>query len=584
MSNLLEKASILLTPTGYDNGSMNCIKPNTSVGDFDFTRGSSATRVAENGLIEDVQILGSELYTKPGAPSLIESNFNLIQTGWSFSNGVASIDGSQTSASRIRGGINTTLVAGRKYRVRIGGNITSFRPEFSGGGGSSLASSLNVSGTADFFITATHNHTALSLICSPSGVGSVSSVSIKEVTDNTNLPRIDYSPYTGAGTCGHWLLEPQSTNTATYSNDFSQGDIFNSSGNPSLTNTILTANQGTAPDGTNTAFLLKDNNSGGTGQTGLSYFNTFVDSNDFNTFSVFVKKSLSNNFIYISTGGYDTAASGQSYFNIQDGTLGSVASAHTAKIEDYGSGWYRCSITNKTVTDLQGSFNVNFATSNNSSNITRNGTNGVLLFGVQAEADAAKNFATSYIPTSGSTVTRNKDQATNSGDTSLISSTEGVLYAELRMLDRTSSNFTKPVSIGDGTTSGQNNSVFLVRIQSQEDTFGASIRNPDGSSAFFSLTIPNCDEFFKFAIKYKSGENKMFLNGTEVSTNGLTLALNALDRLNLSNSVGNENAEAEIKSVAVFKEALNNDELECLTGSGFDSFTALAQAGSYTII
>jgi len=152
------------------------------------------------------------------------------------------------------------------------------------------------------------------------------------------------------------------------------------------------------------------------------------------------------------------------------------------------------------------------------------------------------------------------------------------------MLDRTSSNFTKPVSIGDGTTSGQNNSVFLVRIQSQEDTFGASIRNPDGSSAFFSLTIPNCDEFFKFAIKYKSGENKMFLNGTEVSTAGLTLALNALDRLNLSNSVGNENAEAEIKSVAVFKEALNNDELECLTGSGFDSFTALAQAGSYTII
>ena len=54
MSNLLEKASILLTPTGYDNGSMNCIKPNTSVGDFDFTRGTAATRVNSQGLIEDV--------------------------------------------------------------------------------------------------------------------------------------------------------------------------------------------------------------------------------------------------------------------------------------------------------------------------------------------------------------------------------------------------------------------------------------------------------------------------------------------------------------------------------------------------
>ena len=42
LTDLLEKASILLTPTGYDNGSMNCIKPNTSVGDFDFTRGTAA--------------------------------------------------------------------------------------------------------------------------------------------------------------------------------------------------------------------------------------------------------------------------------------------------------------------------------------------------------------------------------------------------------------------------------------------------------------------------------------------------------------------------------------------------------------
>ena len=32
------------------------------------------------------------------------------------------------------------------------------------------------------------------------------------------------------------------------------------------------------------------------------------------------------------------------------------------------------------------------------------------------------------------------------------------------------------------------------------------------------------------------------------------------------------------------EEFLDNDELECLTGSGFNSFTALAEAGSYTII
>ena len=38
------------------------------------------------------------------------------------------------------------------------------------------------------------------------------------------------------------------------------------------------------------------------------------------------------------------------------------------------------------------------------------------------------------------------------------------------------------------------------------------------------------------------------------------------------------------KCVAVFKEALSNDELECLTGEGYESFSALAQAFNYTII
>ena len=54
MSNLLDKASILLTPTAYSSGDLHCIKPNTSTGDFDFTRGTTATRVGSNGLIQNV--------------------------------------------------------------------------------------------------------------------------------------------------------------------------------------------------------------------------------------------------------------------------------------------------------------------------------------------------------------------------------------------------------------------------------------------------------------------------------------------------------------------------------------------------
>ena len=61
MSNLLDKASILLTPTAYNNGSMLSLKPTDGDGDFTFVRGSAATRVNAQGLVENVQIISSEL-------------------------------------------------------------------------------------------------------------------------------------------------------------------------------------------------------------------------------------------------------------------------------------------------------------------------------------------------------------------------------------------------------------------------------------------------------------------------------------------------------------------------------------------
>ena len=54
MANLLDEASILLTPTAYNNGSMLAVKPTNGDGDFTFSRNSAATRVNAQGLVEDV--------------------------------------------------------------------------------------------------------------------------------------------------------------------------------------------------------------------------------------------------------------------------------------------------------------------------------------------------------------------------------------------------------------------------------------------------------------------------------------------------------------------------------------------------
>ena len=65
MPNLLQKASIVLTPTAYNDGEVLCAKPDDGSGDFDFSRNSAATRVNAQGLVENVQILSSNLVQNP---------------------------------------------------------------------------------------------------------------------------------------------------------------------------------------------------------------------------------------------------------------------------------------------------------------------------------------------------------------------------------------------------------------------------------------------------------------------------------------------------------------------------------------
>ncbi len=526
-------------------------------GDFDFTRGTAATRVNSQGLIENVQILGSELVTNGTFDTDLSGWIN-GSNYWQWSNGRA-----YHPFGSVNNGLKITGLSTKKYKLTFDVEVIQGALFVELG----TATSFTQSGTYTIFGVANY----LNFKRNQSFEGYIDNVSLVEVTDNTNLPRIDF-----LGGTGQILLEPASTNTATYSNDFTQGDIFNQSNPPTLNDAVLTANQGTAPDGTNTASLLKDNNNGGTGQSNLNYFGTVVVSDNFNTFSVFAKKSLSSG-ILMELGGYDdgfpTAA-----FNLENGTLGFVNSNITAKIEDYGSGWYRCQATFQTTTDVQGFARIGLTTSTGNPNITRDGTNGVLLFGLQAEADASRNFATSYIPTSGSTVTRNKEEANSSGDSSLISSTEGVLYAEIAALADDAT--VRRISITDGTV---NNRVEIAYF-AVSNKISVSVK-VSGSDTFSSQSTANdITQFNKIAVKYKVNDFNLFINGVRLSTDTSGAIPTGLDTLNFDSGSGTFDFFGKVKSVALFKEALDNDELECLTGSGFDSFTALAQAGSYTII
>ena len=374
-----------------------------------------------------------------------------------------------------------------------------------------------------------------------------------------NVPRIDF--LSGVGT---YLNEPTATNTATYSNDFTQGDIFGGSGNPNANNSVITANSITAPDGTNNGWKLTDNNDGATGSAQLAYFSTNVTSGDSNTFSVFLKKG-STDFAYLQTGGYD--ANGSSYFNLNTGTISSAHANHSdVKMEDYGNGWYRCTVANRTTTDLIGSFLVGIATTSGTVNITRDGSNFLYMFGVQAVADSdtdIDSFLVSYIPTSGATVSKLKDQALNAGNTDLINSTEGVLYVHLAGLYRKYKT-TRRLSLSDGTADNE----VRFDFSSVEDRLTLRIRVGGTNVATKTITgTYNISQFHKYAIQWKENDFKFYIDGVEVATDtsGATYSANTLDRLNIASGSAGSNMEANIKCIAVFKEVLTDAELVTLT-------------------
>jgi hypothetical protein len=208
MANLLDEASILLTPTAYNNGSMLAVKPTNGDGDFTFSRNSAATRVNAQGLVENVQILSSNLVSN-GDFSQGGTDWTL-GTGWSIDQANSKVIKTGTTSS----GLTQSYSFGNAKKYRLEFTILDFvsgsiKGEFSGGGGSDLFfTSNNIgNGTFTFETTTTTNRTTLQFYAFGSFQGSITNISVIEITDDTNLPRIDYTDG-----CGSWLLEPQSTN------------------------------------------------------------------------------------------------------------------------------------------------------------------------------------------------------------------------------------------------------------------------------------------------------------------------------------------------------------------------------------
>ena len=169
-------------------------------------------------------------------------------------------------------------------------------------------------------------------------------------------------------------------------------------------------------------------------------------------------------------------------------------------------------------------------------------------------------YATSYIPTSGSTVTRNQDVCTNGGSLASINSTEGVLYAEIARSEE--ENLYRLLGIDDGTS---NNYVKMGFENSRGAFWIRAVINGVTSISSDNALTSNPNEFYKIAIRYQSGNSAIYINGTSVLTTTTTFSSGNFTALDFNHWNNSLNFFGKTKALAVWKEALSDQELTELT-------------------
>ena len=407
------------------------------------------------------------------------------------------------------------------------------------------AGSVNYTGTNYVFyptgsqtvtFTMPSNQTSLALYArTTGGAFSIDNISLIEI-QQTDIPRLDYTNGTAS-----ILLENQSTNLIANSN-FQSGWSLLSGG-------TITLNQAISPEGIQNAALLTGNGSA----SNAPYISVPVTSGTSYAFSLFVKSILSTSLRII---GFSVEAGGSAKFDLSSGVVSIAADddLSNAKIENYGNGWYRCSV----IATADGTGNALFGFE---SDLDINGNN-FYIYGAQFEQSS---FPTSIINTSGSIQTRAAETLNNAGNSDLINSTEGVLYAEISALSDDLTNRT--IALSDGTTSN------TVRIQylTVSNSIWATITNigAGGNQAILQYTSSDITINSKVALKYKANDFSLFVNGIKVATDssGVTFTSNTLNTFQFDRGNGAESFYGRCKTVAVFSEALSDTELACLTST-----------------
>jgi hypothetical protein len=378
-----------------------------------------------------------------------------------------------------------------------------------------------------------------------------------------NEPRIDYT-----GGTGSLLLEPSRTNVIKQS-EYINGWNF-------LLNVNVTDNAAISPEGVlNASNIVPTTAASSQKVLDISGFNR--TSGQYTSHTIYAKAN-GYNYLYLSNAADRLFA----VYDLSDGSVDYVSSNgtdfinHSASIESVGNGWYRCALIGEAVTSIGSYLRISVAPTSETISApayTADGTSGVLVYGVQVEQ---ASYPTSYIPTYGTSVTRNADDCGGAGTSSTFNDTEGVLFIDLE----TSKNASPAqITINDGTY--DNRIIFEVR---PDAAFIKALINSSGTNVYDVSVSASPSTAYKVAIKYSANDIAFFVNGVkETSTTTTTAMPTGLSDLSFTGkeSDGTLRFIGNVKQTLVFNTALSDRELVDLT-SPYSTYQELVTAEGLT--
>jgi hypothetical protein len=340
------------------------------------------------------------------------------------------------------------------------------------------------------------------------------------------------------------LIEEARTNLVTYSEQFDNAAW-------SKTGASISADATIAPDGLTSADAVTED-SGGTSEHKVIQSITTIAGEI--VFTVFVKKKDGGRDWFFIREAIDGSLT-NSFYNIEDGTLGAIGSGKIGSIENAGNGWFRVALT-QTATAQTSNLSFGIAESDGAFNYTGDGTSGIYVWGAQVEQGS---FPSSYIPTAGAQVTRAADDCVRVlGDE--FNQTEGSIFIELNnVFELSEAGIIFQISIG---TDYNNRIGVLLDVDDEIKVFIQK------AGSFFLASLGQSGKrSAKIAASYDSNELRMSVDGSSIVTLPVASVFSGnLSRLELGERGNSNRTNMTARDFRIIPAALSEAELITLTG------------------